>query len=120
MNIPENGNHPPEEAMAGRHRLIFELFVDFDHLPGLTPESLFGLEEAIRGHLQGGPTPQEHEGFMHDIITELPGLNHIIKGTDNVTVLNLLTRIAKGETNLPINPLSSRRFVRTEDVLSAV
>lgn len=122
MLNPDNGNRPPEEVMAGRQRLVKELFVNLSHMPGLTPDGLIGLEEAIHGHLEGRPSPEEHERFMHEMLDEIPELGHIIEGTEgtgNISVLNILTRIARGETNLPINPLSANRFVRGEDVLSA-
>lgn len=69
------------------------------------------------------PSPEEHERFMHEMLDELPGLGHIIEGTDgtgNISVLNILTRIAIGETILPIQPLSANRFPREAEIFSAV
>lgn len=123
MLKPDNGNRPPEEAMTERCRLVRELFVNFDHMPGLTPESLIGLEEAIHGHLECRPSAEEHERFMHDMLDEVPGLGRIIEGTEdtgNISVLNILTRIANGETNLPVRPLSAHRFRRQEEILRAL
>ncbi len=93
------------EALASAHAqeqrfsLVERLF-GFVDMPGLTPHTLFAIEEGMRAHLLTSPTTPESYEFFGALTTQIPQLNQEIAIADK-SLLSVLEGIARGEVNLP-------------------
>ena len=99
----------PEQT--ARRRIVDEYFVHFDpKMWGeISHQDLVCIVEGIH-EKQAAGKPKELAIYLQELDEEMPVLTHQIEGLDT-TVLGFLERIARGEKNFPLQPLSANRII---------
>lgn len=103
------------DEIQSRGRLVYAYFshMDVSRWQGMKPEDLVGFEETLHQRLAVlGPQklrdPQTLEALKAEFTEELPVLDSEIEGL-GMSVYDLLLKIAEGQENFSLPPLSAHR-----------